>query len=255
MKFFSSELGHNYGSYTFGYCNYCVIEPGDLLGEAYALGYLPYSGSPEAKNTLYMARSARVVLKKFELTSENRRIAKKFDGKFEKKAIPIEEFKATEDFYTFCLSYFAARHGAKAMPRARLEFIMKSRFVTHIIRYTQREKLIGYVLMMRLPTQTGEVDAEHYWFSFYDLALARQSLGLWLMLDCIRDAKTAGLEHYYVGTVYGEKALYKTNFEPLEWWNGSGWSNDTKLLRERSRSDVERIVALTDEWKQQRQLI
>ena len=248
MRLFSSELGHNYESYTFGYCNYCVVEHRDSLADVYGMGYLPYSGSSDAPNTLYMARSARVALKELEFTSENRRIAKKFDGKFKRVAIPINEFKATEDFYIFCLTYFAARHGKKAMPRARLEFIMASPFITHIVRYTQGEKLIGYVLMMR------EGDTEHYWFSFYDLALAKQSLGLWLMLDCIRDAKAAGLTHYYLGTVYGGKALYKTNFEPLEWWAGSSWSNDIKLLRERSRSDQGRTISLTDEWKEGRTL-
>jgi arginyl-tRNA--protein-N-Asp/Glu arginylyltransferase len=80
-------------------------------------------------------------------------------------------------------------------------------------------------------------DMGHYWYSFYDLQYVQQSLGMWLMLDCIRDAKERGLAYYYLGTVYGEKALYKTNFAPLEWWDGNAWSSDTKLLRERSRGD------------------
>jgi arginyl-tRNA--protein-N-Asp/Glu arginylyltransferase len=57
------------------------------------------------------------------------------------------------------------------------------------------------------------------------------------MLDCIRSAKAAGLKHYYLGTVYGEKALYKTNFEPLEWWDGKSWSKDIALLKELSRRE------------------
>jgi arginyl-tRNA--protein-N-Asp/Glu arginylyltransferase len=242
MKFFSSELGHNYETYTFGYCNYCEVESGDSLAGLYAQGYLPYSGSPEAPNTLYMARHARVLLKEFELSSENRRIAKKFDGQFKKEVVPKKDFKIDESFYEFCLTYFHARHG-DTMPRERLEFIMASPFITHIIRYTQEDKLLGYVLSM----QDG--GAEHYWFSFYDLSLAKQSLGLWLMLDCVRDAKERGLAYYYLGTVYGEKALYKTNFEPLEWWGGRNWNSDIKLLKERSRSDASRIVPFADEWK------
>jgi arginine-tRNA-protein transferase len=248
MKFFTSELGANYGTYTFGYCAYGTREPGDSLAEAYEKGYLPYTGSPHAPDTLYMARSARVDLAHFKLTSENRRIAKKFDGQFTKERIARKDFTPDAAFYDFCITYFAARHGEKAMPRSRLEFIMASPFITHIARYTQGDKLVGYVLLMH------EGSAEHYWFSFYDLELARQSLGLWLMLDCIRDAKTAGLAQYYVGTVYGEKALYKTNFEPLEWWDGMYWNTDVKLLREHGRSDQERTIPLTDTWKQQRKL-
>lgn len=71
----------------------------------------------------------------------------------------------------------------------------------------------------------------HFWFSFYDLSYARQSLGLWLMLDCLRDAKKRGRAHYYLGTVYGPSALYKTNFTPLEWWSEGGWSRDIRALK------------------------
>lgn len=248
MRVFSSELANNYDTYTFGYCIYCTVEAGDSLSGAYAQGFLPYSGSPDAQNTLYMARSARVVLSSFEATSENRRIAKKFDGQFAKEVIPFAEFKPDESFFEFCVAYFAARHGAKAMPRARLEFIMASPFISHVVRYTQGEKLVGYILMMQ------DTTAEHYWYSFYDLELAKQSLGLWLMVDSLRDAKARGLTHYYLGTVYGAKALYKTNFEPLEWWDGKEWNSDIKLLKERGRSDSERMLNLADLWKQNQKL-
>jgi arginyl-tRNA--protein-N-Asp/Glu arginylyltransferase len=243
MKFFSSELAHDYGSYTFGYANYAQLEPGDSLAELYGLGYLPYSGARDIEHTLYMARSARVLLKKFCMTSENRRIAKKFDGRFTKERVPIGQFNADEDFYAFCLAYFAERHGSRAMPRERLDFIMRSPFISHIIVYSQAGAIIGYAFELR------EGDSAHYWYSFYDLSFVRESLGLWLMLDCVRDAAEAGLEYYYLGTLYGEKALYKTNFEPLEWWSGQAWESDIKRLRERSRSDESRVFPHTDAWK------
>jgi hypothetical protein len=157
MKFFSSELGHNYDTYTFGYCNYCAVEPGDSLGSLYAQGYLPYSGSIEAFATPYMARHARIILPQFELTSENRRIAKKFDGRFKKERIPYSTFQPDKDFYDFCLTYFKARHG-DTMPRERLEFVMQSPFITDVVRYTDNTKLVGYTLLMR------EGAMEHYWF-------------------------------------------------------------------------------------------
>jgi hypothetical protein len=53
----------------------------------------------------------------------------------------------------------------------------------------------------------------------------------------MRDAKKAGLTHYYLGTVYGAKALYKTNFEPVEWWDGLQWQRDVALLKEKARAD------------------
>ena len=244
MKLFSSEAAHDYGSYTFAYANYCLRESKDTLADIYGLGFLPYSGARGTKDTFYMARSARVALKGFELTSENRRIAKKFDGTFEKQRIPFEKFKLTEKFFDFCLNYFATRHGAKVMPRERLETILGSNLISEIIEYRKDDRVVAYVL------EVNEKKMAHFWFSFYDLSLTRQSLGLWLMLDCMRDAKNAGFSEYYIGTVYREKALYKTNFEPLEWWNGQMWSADMKLLRERSRSDENRSTTLIDSWKE-----
>jgi arginyl-tRNA--protein-N-Asp/Glu arginylyltransferase len=206
-------------------------ESGDSLTSIYGSGYLPYSGTKGLRNIFYSARSARIVLPEFELTSENRRIAKKFDGKFKREHVPYVQFRPDENFYNFCLDYFALKHGAAAMPRARLQTILDSGLLTNSVVYRNIEKPVAYVL------EIVDGSMGHYWFSFYDLALAQQSLGLWLMFDCIRSAKAAGLRHYYLGTVYGEKALYKTNFEPLEWWDGKSWSKDIALLKELSRRE------------------
>ncbi len=243
MKIFSSEAGHDYKTYTFAYAQYAKKEDDDALLDIYDKGFLPYSGSGGAKNIFYMARSARIILPEFGLTSENRRIAKKFDGEFVKERVPLNKFKITEDFLNFCLEYFAVRHGPNVMPRERLEFVLACGLVSTIVVYRIKDKITGYVF------EVGDEIFSHYWFSFYDLSLTKQSLGLWLMLDCVRDAKERGLKHYYIGTVYGEKALYKTNFEPLLWWNGKEWNRDVRLLKERGHSDNERIINLMDEWK------
>lgn len=207
-------------------------EAGDSLSTLYERGYLPYSGAKDVANVFYSARSSRVALQNFAPTSENRRIAKKFDGTLTKERVPAAEFVADERFYDFCLAYFAAKHGERAMPRERLEVIMQSGLVTTVVTYRFGGQLVAYVL------EVAEGAMAHYWFSFYDLAYARQSLGLWLMQDCIQDAKARGHTHYYLGTVYGSHALYKTNFEPLEWWDGTGWSRDTALLKTLAKQGI-----------------
>lgn len=247
MKLFSSELGHNYDSYTFGYTNYAQREAGDELAEIYEKGYLPYSAARDIKDIFYMARSARVPLAGWRATSENRRIAKKFDEAFEKKRIRFADFVRDDTFYNFCLEYFTQRHGKATMPHERLELILDCGLVSTIIAYYKDGKSAAYVL------EVEGVGFGHYWFSFYDLALVQQSLGMWLMLDCVRSAKEAGLEYYYIGTVYGEKALYKTNFEPLEWWDGHIWKRNTALLRERGRGDKKRVIEQMDAWKEDKE--
>lgn len=204
---------------------------GEPLEGLYQKGFLPYSGTKDLQNVFYSARSARVVLQEFAPTSENRRIARKFDGQFERSVRPIAEFTADEAFYAFCLSYFAQKHGAQAMPRARLETILNSGLITSVVTYAREGVPVAYVL------EVEDGSMAHYWFSFYDLAYARQSLGLWLMLDNLRAAGARGLRHYYLGTVYGAHALYKTNFAPLEWWSGAAWSRDLTELKALARQD------------------
>lgn len=243
MRKFSSEFGHNYKTYSFGYANYCVREPGDKLSEIYEQGYLPYSGSPDAKDVFYMARSARIPLKSFSLTSENRRIAKKFDTSFETQEIPIKDFDQDAVFLKFCGDYFSKRHGPKVMPMERLRSILDANLITHIVTGIRDGKPASYVF------EVSDDQMTHFWYSFYDVSLVHQSLGLWLMIDSARRARARGATHLYIGTVYGEKALYKTAFEDLEYWNGTEWARGLKEIKKLGREDGERIIEITDLWK------
>lgn len=244
MKKFSSEFGHNYKSYSFGYANYCLKEKNDSVFDIYASGYLPYSGSPDVKNIFYMARSARVPLKSFLLSSENRRIARKFDGQFSSKLFNIHDFDIkNKEFISFCVEYFTKRHGPLVMPRERITAILQSGLITHIVVYYKDNQPVAYVL------EVSENFMTHFWFSFYDLEYVHQSLGMWLMLNSARIAKEDNKKYVYIGTVYGEKALYKTAFKNIEYWNGDIWINDIKKLKALSRTDNDRTISLVDAWK------
>lgn len=244
MKIFSSEIGHNYGSYTFGYANYCRREENDRLMDIYASGYLPYSGNPEVKNIFYMARSARVPLDSFTLSSENRRVTKKFDGRFVINSVPIEQFKTGDShFLSFCVEYFAKRHGPEVMPPERLQTILHANLISQIVSYQDKDKPVAYVF------EVADTAMTHFWFSFYDLALVHQSLGMWLMLDSARQAKARRVKYFYIGTVYGQKALYKTAFKNIEYWDGGKWIADIKSVKQLGRGDNSRTIGLADLWK------
>ncbi len=244
MKLFSSELGHNYTTYTFGFANYCIREKNDKMSVIYDMGYLPYSGSPEVKDTLYMARSSRVPLDSFTLTSENRRVARKFDGHFMKTSTPLQKFDIGDKaFLSFCSEYFAKRHGPDVMPEKRLHTVLSSGFITNVVSYLDSRGPVAYVF------EVADHNMAHFWFSFYDLSLVHQSLGLWLMLDCARTAKERKAKHFYVGTVYGQKALYKTAFKNLEFWDGESWQSDIKKIKQLGHEDNGRTIGLTDPWK------
>ncbi|MBU6321431.1 MAG: GNAT family N-acetyltransferase [Patescibacteria group bacterium] len=229
MRRIREEYGADYAHYRFGYCEWLDYEAGDDLAAMYAEGYLPYSGRPDILGRFYMARSARLPLGRFAFTSENRRIAKHFDGAFTARAYPARE--AAEPVHTLFLDYFATRHGA-VMSAERLASILATPLPLALIEYAKDGALTAAVL------EVGDATFGHFWFSAYDLSLVSQSLGLWLIQDGARRAKEAGKDHYYLGTVYGPKALYKTNLEPVEWWGGSAWSDDLAALKALARAEA-----------------
>ncbi len=224
-----TEFGHEYEKYRFGYCEYAVPETGEALTAVYANGFLPYSARPTVLGSFYMARSARVPLALFEPTSENRRVLKRFDSTFVRSESPAHN--APQHIKELFLSYFTTRHGASVMPIERLEAILEAPLPLTLITYHAGEKLIAGALEVREP------GFRHFWFSAYDPVLVHQSLGMWLMLDGAREAKNQHIPFYYLGTVYGEKALYKANLEPLEFWSGSEWIRDIKQLKALARTE------------------
>ncbi len=243
MQLFASEFGHSYETYSFAYTLYLKREHGDKLHEIYERGFLPYSGSKGIRDIFYMARGTRADIRKWEPTSENRRVLRMFDGMFEKKLRTVEDILHDETFFNLCLSYFNLAHGS-VMPRERLELILSMNLINSIVEYAKDGIPVAYLLLVE-----DEV-MSHYWFSFYAHEYAKSSMGMWLALDHIRELSKNGKHYFYFGTCYAEKALYKTNVEPLEFWNGKEWIKDTPLLKSLCRSDNERhIDDRHDLWK------
>lgn len=243
MKIFASEFGHSYETYSFAYALYLEREQSDKLHEIYEQGFLPYSGSKDIRDIFYMARGTRADIRSWQPTSENRRVLRMFDGQFEKKVRTVEEVKTDETFFDLCLSYFNLAHGS-VMPRERLELILSMDLISSIVEYSKEGMPVAYLLLVE-----DEI-MSHYWFSFYAHEYTKTSLGMWLALDHIRELSTNGKKYFYFGTCYAEKALYKTNVEPLEFWNGKEWIKNTPLLKSLCRSDTERhIDDHHDLWK------
>ncbi|HYF29284.1 MAG TPA: GNAT family N-acetyltransferase [Candidatus Paceibacterota bacterium] len=241
MRIFQTEFGHAYGRfYAFGYTSYAELAPEDDPAEAYALGFLPYSTDPSVHNLLYLCRSVRVPLQAWSTTSENRRILKKFDGVFTRTLLSREALQQDPAFLDCFLAYFAGRHTDSSMPRARVLGILESALPLRGVRYDTETGPVAYVLEV-----VGETFI-HYWYSCYDLAYVEKSLGMWLMLDSVRQAKAGGKAYAYLGTAYGDKGKYKMNLEPLEFWDGTKWNANPTLLKQRIKEDAERTVSFPD---------
>ena len=231
MKITRDEFGHEYQNYRFGYCEYATLESNDRVADFYEKGFLPYSADPAIQGVFYMARSARLELAHFEFTSENRRILKRFDNMFSFRTLSIDKAKEDPRIRALFLKYFRERHGKEVMPAKRFDAILESPLPLRVLLYEKDGELVAAALEVYGKT------FGHFWFSAYDLSYVRKSLGMWLMLDGAQRAKNAGRTNYYIGTVYGAKALYKTNLRPLEFWSGSEWSNDLSLLKSIARAE------------------
>lgn len=232
MRVFFSEFAHDYSTYAFGYQAHAELEPGENAATAYEHGFLPRSNEPSVHNRFYMARSVRVPTERFAPSSENRRVLKKFDGLFTTTLLSREELVASEEFRSLFLSYFAGKHGEQVMSKERLEGILSTVLPLRGVRYANETGTIGYAL------EAAGDGYLHYWYPVYQLSHANTCLGMWMMIDAIRRAKDEGRAHAYLGTAYGEKGRYKINFEPLQYWNGEAWVEDSSALKALVKKDA-----------------
>jgi arginine-tRNA-protein transferase len=248
MRVFFSEFQAIYATYTFTYAAYCLPETPDELPLVYERGFLPYSGDLSLSHTLfYLARSVRLDLRRFADSSENRRVDRKASRQGidvavrPKQSFPIEDPR----FLDFCLGYAEARFAGGAMDRARLLYVLNTDCLSHVFIFSHLRREIGYALAV----SRGAV--LHYWFAFYDTALARTfPLGKWMMWRAIHWALQAGMGHVYLGTCYGEKSLYKVrDHAGAEFFDGVGWDPDVGLLKRLCHADDRRGAPARDRFK------
>lgn len=246
MNIFYAEYIKDYSSYTFSYVPYAVFQSADEMAQIYNAGFLPYTGNIKLNHYLYYkARSVRIDLKSFEMGSENRRVNRKFESyKISAEWIPVDEFDIeSEGFISFCTEYSRQRFKGGEMESDRLDYILRSPFLTDVLEFQIEGQTAGYVFISR------NEEFAHYWYSFYDLEDFQElPLGKYMMMEVIRQAKEMGLQHCYLGTCYGPHSLYKIrDFKGVEFQDGSQWSTDTKQLKSWCKSDDE--VMVTDRFK------
>jgi arginyl-tRNA--protein-N-Asp/Glu arginylyltransferase len=243
MKIFFSEHNKDYSSYTFDYAVYALMDVQNELPSIYAQGFLPYSNDlSETREIFYLSRSLRVNLDEFTDSSENRRVQKKLtELDLQLQVTKKEDFDLNDKhFRQLCLSYASSRFSGQAMTEERFEHILQRKVLTDIFTFSNAAGTpVAYIFTL---IESGTL---HYWFSFFDERyLENYPIGKWLMWRAIDWAKQAGLEYVYLGTCYGEKALYKVrDFKALRFWDGSVWNRDIKLLKLWCKTDEEKLSA------------
>lgn len=241
MKVFFSENQPDYSTYTFNYAIYCVKENQSELPLIYDKGFLPYTGNLKIESDIfYLARSLRVDLERFVDSSENRRINRKVEPLNIQLTVEekTEEVITDPKFLSFCMEYAADRFSGNAMNEERFKYVLSKTTGSHIISFKIGQKVVGYILA------AIEGNTLHYWYAFFDQAyMQSHSLGKWMMWRTIKWAKENGLAYVYLGTCYGKHSLYKVrDHKGLEFFDGSQWNVNTKLLKELCKTDNEAIL-------------
>lgn len=224
MKTWKEEYAHDYPHYKFGYTSYAQLEREDTLTDIYHKGFLPMSQNNAREKQFYESRSLRIPLETFTLTSENRRVSRQWTQHPERTLTPVSQFDfADQSFQNFCKIYL--NDILHLNGQEKLSDILKTNLITDVVTYTNSGEVQGYVFLIQDTIMT------HYWFSFYTPAQIKKSFGVYMMMREIQAAKDSEKQYIYLGTCYGAKGKYKTNFKPFEYWDGTQWIQDEKKLK------------------------
>ena len=153
----------------------------------------------------------------------------------------LVEAEATTEQFDLLRRYLTARHAAGGMADMTwpdyVAMIEDTAVRTHIIEYRTRPAdhgpgdLVACILVDVLNDGLSLV------YSFYDPGLPKRSLGSYIILDHVVQARKVALPYVYLGYwVQGsEKMDYKARFTPLEILRPSGWA----LMAARDRGSVQ----------------
>lgn len=186
-------------------------------------------------------RSLRINLKEFQLSSENRRILRKFNHKIKLNPVPFQEYsweihKLGKDFYEtkFGVGTFSANKIKELFTSANTNFNTILTFINY-----ENNETEGYCIALQasniIKDSLSVTKILHYAYPFYKLELINSSFGIFMMTKTIVYAKEQNFNYIYLGSVHEKSALYKLQFKGLEWWDETTdkWNEDLSELKQR----------------------
>lgn len=231
MKLLFSEFAPDYSRYLYPYVVWAMPEAGETPADLYAAGFHP--ASPDLKR-FTLCRHLRVPLAAWSPSSENRRILRKGEGCILER-IRRQDFEFTAERKARWLAFAEDRFGRGVMSGDRLDGLMNGGVITDVLVCRDPgdgDRELGVVLMYLEP-----VRMVHYYYAFYDTTHPNRSLGLFLMTAAVQFFRDAGFQFLYLGTCYSERALYKVQFEGIEFFDGLAWSTEIEQLKFMVRRD------------------
>jgi hypothetical protein len=246
MKLLFSEHQADYAHYIFPYAIWGFPEAGETPGDFFNHGFLP---SSRDLDRFYLCRQVRVNLRKYQPSSENRRILRKGEA-FKVTLLPRAEFDYTHRRRDFCKAYADLKFGQGVMTPERLDSLFNSRITSHLLIFkdAKSSEEIGTVTLYLEPGKLA-----YYYYAFYDLNERSRNLGMFMMTSAVEFFAHEGFEFLYLGSCYSANALYKTQFAGFEFFNGVRWSDnldELKYLVRRGDQQVDKHLLETEEYRQ-----
>ena len=165
--------------------------------------------------------SVRILTDEFTASRSQKRILRRNEDLI-RKEVPAE---ATREQFALLRTYLDSRHSGGGMSDMGLfdyvAMVEETPVNTHIVEYRRPD---GTLLAAALSDVLR--DGMSMVYSFFHPGEDTRSLGTYMILDHIRDAKSRRLPHVYLGYwVEGsEKMAYKTRFRPMEALGRDGWT-------------------------------
>jgi arginyl-tRNA--protein-N-Asp/Glu arginylyltransferase len=213
------------------YLNWDTTQTEDFSAENIARLYDEgYVFTRVGKGIMNKTRSFRVNLSALEMSSENRRIARKNEHlSLSIKSLPLstpdyswEIGKLAKDFYDAHGAEFSANKVKELLTDATA-----SNFNTLLVfTDTQTNLAVGYAICYT------DARTLHYSYPFYMINPLEPSRGLGMMIRALEYAKAQGLSHAYLGSLQRPSDTYKLQFKGGEWFDGDAWQWDTSPLKE-----------------------
>lgn len=193
------------------------------IEQSYANGYLFGRIKP---GYVYQTRSLRLDLRKFQLSSENRRILKKSPLDMVAIDLPIKEGYDWQ-IHKLGKDYYSSKFPGIEFSASKIRQMLTSEFhFNMILKYSLSGETVGYVVT--LVTE----NILHYCYPFYDLDNPSPNLGMSMMINAIIWAQLHGKTFVYLGGANKAADKYKLQFKGLSWWDGHTWQEDLETLKQ-----------------------
>lgn len=170
--------------------------------------------------------SARIPAADYRFSrSERKTLAR--NGDLERHLVEAE---ATMEQFELLRRYLSARHAEGGMAEMTwpdyVAMVEDTAVRTHIIEYRERSRDGGPGDLVACALVDLMNDGLSLVYSFYEPAMPRRSLGSFVILDHVSQARITHLPYVYLGYwVRGsDKMDYKTRFSPIELLRPDGWS-------------------------------